>query len=86
MYASVLLYAIIPGRVTHVGCASCLCSAENLEPSHVPETAEKRCGVSEMWQGRLEMCLIMSISSFLSAAQMAEKQIFFTDITKIFQL
>lgn len=36
-----------------------------------------------MWQGMLE---IMSISSFLSEAQMAEKQIFFTDIKKIFQL
>lgn len=64
-----------------VGCAFCLCSAENLEPSHVPETAEKQSGI----QGTLEMRLIMSINSFLSAAQMAEKQIFFTDINKIFQ-
>lgn len=84
MCASILPYAVIPQG--DVGCASCLCSTENLEPSHVPQASEKQPVMLEMCQGTLEMYLITSISSFLSAAQMAEEQIFFTDKTKIFQL
>lgn len=80
------LFSYMQSLQGDVGCSSCLCSAESPEPSHVPQTAEKRSGVLEMWQGMLETCLTTSTSSFLSAAQMAEKQIFFTDITKIFQL
>lgn len=69
-----------------VGCVSCLCSAENLEPSHVPQTAQKWPGMLDMCQAMLKMYQITSISSFPSAAQTAERQIFFTDINKIFQL
>ena len=68
MYAAVFLYVIMPGSITDVGCTSCLCSAENLEPSHAPETAEKPRGVLKAWHCTLEMWLMTSISSFLSAA------------------
>lgn len=73
MYAALFLYSITPGSITDVGCTSCPCSAETLEPSHAPEIVEKPCGVLEMWHCMLEMWLMMSISSFLSAAQMTEK-------------